>query len=195
MLKVIFGQLYRNMFTNPVDIYLIDGMKKGLREFKDSGLVKEYSIDSEDFITYVEQIYDIASERYNCVAKEDLDLTDEPLQMIIVQNDLAIQSLCKNAAALKKYKELTGRLKDMKVCVVYVDIENAPVPYSAPDILKELKEKKNFFYFDDLQNLKICDISTATLRKFKKKITLGDGYWLQGNEINKIKAVKAERQG
>lgn len=195
MLKVIFGQLYRNMFTNPVDIYLIDGMKKGLREFKDSGLVKEYSIDAEDFITYVEQIYDIASERYDCVAKEDLDLTDEPLQMIIVQNDLAIQSLCRNAAALKKYKELTGRLKDMKVCVVYVDIENAPVPYSAPDILKELKEKKNFFYFDDLQNLKICDISTATLRKFKKKITLGDGYWLQGNEINKIKAVKAERQG
>ena len=94
---------------------------------------------------------------------------------------------------MKKYKELTGRLKDMKICIIYVDIENTSIPYSAPDILKELKEKKNFFYFDDLQNLKICDVSSVTLRRFKKKITQGDGYWLYGNEISKIKVVKAER--
>lgn len=193
MLKIFFNQLYQNMFTNPTDVYLIDGMSKGLREFRDYGFVKEYSIDAEDFVTYVEEIYDEAVERYERVTKEELDLTEEPLMLVVVQNDMAIQTLCKNAAALKKYKELLSRLKAMKVCVIYVDVENASIPYSAPDILKDLKEKKNFFYFDDLQNLKVCDISSATVRKFKKKITQGDGYWLHGNDINKVKVVKAER--
>ncbi len=193
LLRIIFNQLYQNMFTNPCDVYLIDGMKKGLREFKEYGFVCDYSIDADDFVNYIEQIYAIAADRYDGVSKEEVNLDEEPLQLIIVQNDLAIQALCKNANVMKKYKELTGRLKDMKICIIYVDIENTSIPYSAPDILKELKEKKNFFYFDDLQNLKICDVSSVTLRRFKKKITQGDGYWLYGNEISKIKVVKAER--
>jgi S-DNA-T family DNA segregation ATPase FtsK/SpoIIIE len=56
--------------------------------------------------------------------------------------------------------------------------------------MKAIKEMKNLFFFDDLQNLKLIDISTVTLRRFKKKITAGDAYWLTGNEISKVKIVK-----
>ena len=67
-----------------------------------------------------------------------------------------------------------------------------PIPYNASPIMKSIKETKNFFYFDELQNLKLCDISTVTLRKFKKKLVKGDCYWLTGNEIFKSKIVKRE---
>lgn len=192
MLRIFFNQLYQNMFTNPADVYLVDGVEKGLREFKEYGFVKEYSIDAEDFITYVDLIYEEAVARYARAIEEDFNISEEPLMLIVVQNKLAIQVLCDKADSLKKYKELQGRLKSMKVCVIFADIEDIPISYSSPEILKDLKEKKNFFYLDDLQNIKVCDISSAVIRRFHKKITPGDGYWLHGNDMNKIKVVKSE---
>lgn len=194
LLYVIFEQLYKNMFSCPTDVYLLDGLTRGLHEFKEYGFVKEYSIDSDDLVNYIENIYEVATERYEAMTKEEIDLKEEALMLVVVENEMAIQSLCRNADALKKYKELTGRLKAMKVCFIYSNIENVSIPYSAPEILKDIKDKKNFFFLNDLQNLKICDVSTATLRSFKKKIGQGDGYWLSGNEISKIKIVKTERQ-
>ena len=182
------------MFSCPTDVYLLDGLTRGLHEFKEYGFVKEYSIDSDDLVNYIENIYEVATERYEAMTKEEIDLKEEALMLVVVENEMAIQSLCRNADALKKYKELTGRLKAMKVCFIYSNIENVSIPYSAPEILKDIKDKKNFFFLNDLQNLKICDVSTATLRSFKKKIGQGDGYWLSGNEISKIKIVKTERQ-
>ena len=72
-----------------------------------------------------------------------------------------------------------------------MDVANAPVGYNAPEILKAIKDNRNFFFFDDLQNLKVCDIPVATVRKFRKKIMSGDGYWLAGNEVLKVKTVKS----
>jgi S-DNA-T family DNA segregation ATPase FtsK/SpoIIIE len=60
--------------------------------------------------------------------------------------------------------------------------------------MKAIKDAKNLFFFDDLQNLKIVDVSTVTLRKFKKKISIGDAYWLSGNEISKIKTIKRKER-
>lgn len=192
LLRVLMDHLYRNVFTCPSEVYIVDGVDRRLREFEAYGNVQEYTIDSNDLIEYLEEIHKELTERYERVNDgESLDM--EPLKLIIVRNQDAIPTLCKNTAAMKLYKELSGKLKAMKVCFIFMDVENAPVSYSGPEILKSIKDGKNFFFFDDLQNLKICDISGATLRKFKKKIMLGDCYWLSGNEIEKLKIVKAEK--
>ena len=192
LLRVIMDHLYRNIFTCPSEVYIVDGVDRCLREFESYGNVKEYTIDSNDLIEYLEEIHEELTERYERV-NDGESLEMEPLKLIIVRNQDAILTLCKNTAAMKLYKELLGKLKSMKSCFVFMDVENAPVSYSGPEILKSIKDSKNFFFFDDLQNLKICDISGATLRKFKKKILLGDCYWMSGNEIEKLKIVKAEK--
>lgn len=192
LLRVIMNQLYENIFTCPSEVYIVDGVERRLREFEDYGNVREYTIDSSDLPECLEEIHEELLERYERV-NDGGNLENESLKLIIIQNSEAIPALCKNTAALKLYKEMTGKLKAMKICFIFMDVENAPVSYSGPEILKAIKESKNFFFFDDLQNLKICDISGATLRKFKKKITSGDCYWLSGNEIEKLKIVKAEK--
>ena len=191
LLRVIMDQLYMNLFTAPAEVYIVDDVARSLREFEAYGIVKEYTIDSTEIVEYVEQIHEELQERYERMSTGELELEKEPLKLVIIQNQDAITALCKNANGLKLYKEMTGRLKAMKVCFVFMDLDNMPISYSAPEIFKTIKDSKNFFFFDDLQNLKICDVSTVTLRKFKKKISTGDCYWLSGNEIVKLKTVKS----
>ncbi len=191
LLKIILDQLCRNLFACPSEVYIIDAVDRGLGIFKESGIVKEYTIDASDLVLYMEEIYEELSVRYREIAAGNMELTDEPLKLVVVRNMDAVENLCKNSAAMNQYRELAGRLKSMKICFIYMDVANAPVGYNAPEILKAIKDNRNFFFFDDLQNLKVCDIPVATVRKFRKKIMSGDGYWLAGNEVLKVKTVKS----
>ncbi len=42
-------------------------------------------------------------------------------------------------------------------------------------------------FFEDLPNCKVTEIPLTVARAFKKKIELGDGYYLKDNAIVKLK--------
>jgi S-DNA-T family DNA segregation ATPase FtsK/SpoIIIE len=190
LLSVICDHLYNNMFSCPADVYIVDSVDRKLSKFEQFGIVQEYSIDALDAASFIETVYEELTKRYQDFTMGELNLTEEPLKLIVIRNQDAIDAISKNSTVMKEYKELIGKLKDMKVCFIFMDIPNRPISYNAPEIMKAIKEMKNLFFFDDLQNLKLIDISTVTLRRFKKKITAGDAYWLTGNEISKVKIVK-----
>jgi S-DNA-T family DNA segregation ATPase FtsK/SpoIIIE len=194
MLHVICDYLYNNMFSCPAEIYIVDSVDRKLSQFEQLGIVEEYSIDASDAATIVENIYTELTKRYQEFTSGDLNILAEPLKLIVIRNQDAIDSISKNTTIMKEYKELIGKLKSMKVCFIFMDIPNASINYSAPEIMKAIKDTKNLFFFDDLQNLKIVDVSTVTLRKFRKKISMGDAYWLSGNDISKIKTIKRKER-
>ena len=41
----------------------------------------------------------------------------------------------------------------MKVCFVFANVENGPIPYNAPDSMKLVKECGHVFFCDDLAKL------------------------------------------
>ncbi len=139
LLRVIMEQLYDNIFTCPSEVYIVDSVDRNLREYESYGNVKEYTIDCGDLVEYVEQIHEEFTERYEMMTSGNLNLEKEPLKVVIVQNQDAITTLCKNADALKLYKDLLGKLKAMKICFIFMGIENAPISYSAPEIFKNIK--------------------------------------------------------
>ena len=194
LLHVICDYLYNNMFSCPAEVYIVDSVDRKLSNFEELGIVEEYSIDASDAVTIVENVYTALTKRYQEFTSGDIELAEEPLKLIVIRNQDAIDAICKNTTIMKEYKELTGKLKLMKVCFIFMDIPNTIISYNASEIMKNIKDAKNLFFFDDIQNLKIVDISTVTLRKFKKKISMGDAYWLKGNEISKVKIIKRKEK-
>lgn len=190
LLHVICDYLYNNMFSYPAEVYIVDSVDRRLSSFEQMGIVREYSIDASDAVSFVDDVYEEITKRYQDVTSGTTDLSEEPLKLIVIRNQDAIDAISKNNTALKEYKELIGKLKSMKICFIFMDIPNVSISYNAPEIMKAIKDTKNLFFFDDLQNMKIIDISTITMRKYKKKIATGDAYWLSGNEISKVKIVK-----
>ena len=56
----------------------------------------------------------------------------------------------------------------MNVGVIISAIENAPIPYSAPEVIKGIRDGRHLMYFGDISELKIYDMPLAVTRKFKK---------------------------
>ena len=83
---------------------------------------------------------------------------------------------------MKKYKSLG-------ICFVYSDIEDAPVAFGAPELLKRFKEnKKTFVTTSNLKEFKFCEVPSGYART-SKPLKGGDAYWLNGAAIQRIKLI------
>ena len=87
------------------------------------------------------------------VAGNEDVLNDAELLMLVIDNQDALLAICNNSDGLAAYKNIIGRYKNMKVCIA-VFIENASIPYSAPEIMKNIRDQRNIMYFDDISNIR-----------------------------------------
>lgn len=91
---------------------------------------------------------------------------------------------------MKYMKEWLGKYKNMKIFVFMPDIENNSISFNSPEMLKIVKDNRHYMVFDDVCNIKICDISVSASKKYSKPIETGDAYYIKDNELVKIKVVR-----
>lgn len=182
------------MYPGMSKVYVVDGIGKKLASLKSGDNVTAYSMIAEDAVQYIKEMEQQLKERYEAlVAGNENALNDVPLLMLMVDNQDALMAICNNPDALAAYKNIVGRYKNMKACIVAL-VENQNIPYSAPEILKNVRDQRNFMYFDDMSNMKIFDVPLAMARNFKKPIELGDGYYIKDNECVKLKTALSEHR-
>lgn len=181
--------LYINMFSAPSLVYILDDGQKRLKRFENCGIVNRYSLDADDIIDYIEEIHGILQERMEGELTEGY-----PLLVLLMENREAILALSKNAAAMKLYKEITGKFRNYGICIIYTNIEDAQVPFSGPEILKLLKEQRHLMYFDNLSAMKFIDVPNPVLRSYKKELSAMDAYYFQGGNVLKVKTVKCSEE-
>lgn len=184
------------MYPGMSKIYVVDSIGKKLTSLKEGDNITAYSMIAEDAVKYIKEIEMQLKDRYDAlVAGNEEVLDNAELLMMVIDNQDALLAICNNADGLAAYKNIIGRYKNMKVCIA-VFVENANIPYSAPEIMKNIRDQRNFMYFDDMSNMKIFDVPLAMSRSFKKPIELGDGYYIKDNECIKLKtAVSAHKGG
>ena len=86
---------------------------------------------------------------------------------------------------------IVGKYKMLNMFVLLGNVPNAQVVYGAPEIYKIVKEGRNIIFFDNLENMKLVDVSLTIVRHNKKKIETGDAFYICGNECLKIKTPLA----
>lgn len=177
------------MYPGMSKVYVVDSIGKKLASLKGADNVAAYTMITEDAVTYIKDIEAQLKERYDAlVAGNEAVLDSAELLMLVIDNQDAMLAICNNSEALNAYKNIIGRYKNMKACIITF-VENANIPYSAPEILKNLRDQRNFMYFDDISNMKIFDVPLSIARNFKKPIELGDGYYIKDNECVKLKTA------
>ena len=117
-------------------------------------------------------------------------MSDSPVIVLMLNSPDAIDAICANSSALAAYNNIVGKYKTMNICVILGGVENASIPYNAPEVLKKAKEERKLVLFDDYENLKVFDLPYSSTKKFKKALELGDCYFINGNECIKIKTPK-----
>lgn len=187
--------MLEQMYPGMSKAYIIDGLGKKLNSLKSAKNTSAYSIIPDDATVFIKEIEQQLKLRYDAlVSGNEEALTNAELLVLVLDNQDAMLAICNDREALAAYKNIVGRYKNMRVCILTF-VDNASIPYSAPEMLKNIRDQRQFLFFDDVSNMKVFDVPLAVSRKFKKQIELGDGYYFKDSECLKLKTPICRRGG
>ncbi len=180
--------MLEQMYPDMTEVHIIDGIDRSLGVLKDRPNVVTYSLTEDAAVDLISKAEIILKARYEALTNgEDSVLEQAKLILLVLNTVDAVNAITANPAALASYKNIIGKYKNMKVGIIIGGIENEAIPYNASEILKKLKEQKHFMHFDDLGTFKVAEVPMTAVRAFKKKVELGDAYYLKDNLIVKLK--------
>ena len=187
--------MLEQMYPGKSRVYVVDGISKKLNTLKSAKNTTAYSFIPDDATAYIKEIERQLKTRYEALVSGNEEvLSGAELLVLVLDNPDAMLAICNDREALAAYKNIVGRYKNMKACILTF-VDNAAIPYSAPEMMKNIRDQRHFLFFDDMANMKVFDAPLALVRKFKKPIDVGDGYYFKDNECLKLKTPICRRNG
>lgn len=173
-----------------VEVYVTDNVERKLSTLQSCDSVKSYSIVTDDVIENIKAVEQELERRYSALMNGNDDVFDtSSLIVLIINNVDALAVISDDMNAFDSYKNIVGRYKNLNVCVIVGDFPNTNISYSSPELMRMLRDSRHFLYFDDMDAMKILDFPLAVIRQYKKPITVSDCYYINDNDVSKIKAV------
>lgn len=192
VVKSILAVMESYIFDDNFNLYVIDNINRELKYLSDKVYVEKYTPDYNSLDEIITKLEAICQARYDALMQEEQITGSSPLQVVVINNRDAIDYICSNKPILESYNKITKQFKNMGVCFLFTDLEDASVPYGAPEIMKRLKEnKKALITTTKLKEVKFCDVPSGSIRSMKP-LEVTDAYLLNGSDIQRIKMTEGE---
>lgn len=190
--KYILGILAANREQSPVRVVIFDDIKRKFEEFKNNPIVDAYNLNTEKIVETIPKWHSILEERYNRLVEEGtIDESAELLLMIVQNNDVA-KKISDDFDLAEQFNDMVSRFKDMNVAFIFSNYNNSSLPYDAPEPLQRVKREQHVLFFEDLDNLKPFEVPYEEIKANRKRLEVGDAYYIKDNMVTKLKVVKAE---
>ena len=179
----------------PVECYIIDSVDKKLSDFSQFPIVRAYTADISEYKMMLGYFIHVMEERYQwMIDGMEEKMESAPLLLWMVQNNDVIAELSGDREMMKLYHLLCTKYRALKICIIYTDLENAAINYSAPEVLKQLRDGKNFLIFTNIGEQKLCDVAYSVSKEYAKPLEAGEAYHFSGSTVCKIKTVLMESE-
>lgn len=192
-IKLLLNGIRLNIFNSITKAYIIDDSDMKLEQCGDYGFVEKYSVDAEDTAEILEEILEELRARQQMVAElkknPDTLLEKEPLILLVINNRGVYDKLNQSRDLMQQFDEISKTYSRLKVLIVYSAIANTSA-VAGP--LRQIKEEKRVFMFDDAANFHFVSITTAQMKENAKPIKRGDAFMVFGNAIARIKTILDE---
>ena len=173
------------------EVYLFDGISRELSELKEHPFTEKYSVLPDEAVSAFLHIEEKLESRYQMIAQgNEAALEKEKLIIVVLNSPDTVESVCASAKALAAYKNFIGKYKNLKICVLLGNIDNKLINYSAPEIYRTVRDRKQLFYFGNIGTMKIFDVPLQYLRAFKKPVSESECFYFDEEQVYKLKAVK-----
>ena len=91
------------------------------------------------------------------------------------------------------FVELLEGILDVKICVIFSDIENLNVGFNTPEVYKVIKNNKKVFVFEDVSEIKFVDVSVKQQKENAKPLQKGDAYMCFQNNMQRIRTIYVDQ--
>jgi DNA segregation ATPase FtsK/SpoIIIE, S-DNA-T family len=167
-LKYILHSMQRT--HSDIELFIFNNYKKKLDSFRTDSTV--YDVTGEQCKDTLINLDVYLQNKYqSLIAGDELD---QAWKVLLINNEDAFQSISGDKVALSAFMNIVGKYKMLNMFVLLGNVPNAQVVYGAPEIYKIVKEGRNIIFFDNLENMKLVDVSLTIVRHNKKKIETGD---------------------
>jgi len=174
----------------PAEVHIIDDVNRQFASLKDTSIVKNYTLDASSVLTVLPEWHKRLEARYQKMLESPEKTGADPLLVLVIQNNDVAKCISKDFNVMNLYNEITTRYKSMGICIIYANYENVSLSYDAPEPLRQIKQDRHIFFYDDLDALKPFDPPYEAIRENRKKLNSGDAYYIRGNDVTKLKMVE-----
>ncbi len=171
------------------EIVIFDDVSRKYAFLKDR--TDGYFIGTDGVAEVIRRWHKELERRYDAMLLDENTEQNKLLLMIVQNNDVAA-AIQKDMEMSDMYGEITGRFRDFGVGIIFANYPNSAISYDAPDAVRAIKQSRHLLYLDDLANLKSFDVPYEALRENKKPLSTGDGYYINDNDVTKLKLVLAD---
>ena len=173
------------------DLYILDDMTRRWADYEFHPDTAVYDNTTGSIRTIFDEVDQRVQSRYEDFAqRQEAALEDENWIVVVIESSDAIAEISADKKLIGIIKGLLGKYRMMKVMLLMTNVENAAIPFGAPELMKIVKDNKRYLIFDDISNIKLCDLSVSITKKYAKPIDIYDAFYVNENELTKIKTVK-----
>ena len=169
------------------DLYILDDRAHILGAYKDLPSVRLYSSSAEDLREMMEDMEAALEEPYASDTAED-----EVPAVLLINDRNAAAYISEDRELLECYKRLVSRCRSTGGCVIFADVDNVSINYNSPEVLKMLKENRQFLVFANAGDIKLADLASSYVRRNAKPLEKNDAFWISGTQVCRMKAVQPD---
>ena len=171
------------------DLYILDDRARTLGKYKEMPSVCLYSTSPEDLREMMEDMDASLEEAYTPGAAEAVPA------VLLINDRNAAAYISEDRDLLECYKRLVNRCRSTGGCVIFTAVDNVPINFNSPEVLKMFKENRQFLVFANADDIKLADLAPSYVRRNAKPLEKNDAFWVSGTQVCRIKAVQPDPAG
>ncbi len=177
--------------------FIADGIYRKQGWLAGSEAVSMYSMDPKEAETMILQAEAILKERYERLlhldrpaktCEEQVGKSFGPANLLILLIDSfeALETISRSTEAMAAWRNITGRYKSLQICPV-ISVENTPISFQSPEILRDLRDVKNCLFFGDLKTFRLFEIPYTISRQAASGTKPAEAWHISGADCIAIK--------
>ena len=178
--------------THSSKVAIFDDVTRKYSAFRTLDIVDTYTLNIEQIGTVIETWHAELANRYTNLMETGSMGESSDLLLLIIQNNDAAKKIGDDIDLTEKFTEIMTRYRDMNVAVIFANYPNSPISYDAPEPIRMIKQEQHLLFFEDLDNLKPFDVPYEDIKANRKKVGIGDAYYIKDNTVTKLKIVKTQ---
>ena len=190
VLKNIMDVMEYWLLEDPVQLYILDSFSRPFKKWADHPYTEKYTVDCDSLLEAFTGCKSELERRQEWLKNEEMERLEEaPLLLFVINNEMAVDVISNSKEMTNMYQDILKLGRTLKVLFIFSAIDDIAAGYTAPAFLKKLRDNRKAYIVSKLPEVKLYDIPISTVRNFKA-YQPGDVYYLNGNDITRLKMVE-----
>ncbi|WP_051538237.1 type VII secretion protein EssC [Butyrivibrio proteoclasticus] len=185
----VLGKIMANQDKSKTHLYILDNNNHLLKKYDDTEETKGYVDNVNDTGDIFETVYDIANDRYDEYKEDPSKKQTDPLIMVVVGSKQYLEVIRKDEEILNWFNGIVEKARDSKICLMFTDIDNAPLTSLSNPILKTIRDQGAHVFFENVKDITLINIPRDIVTQIKVAPAMGDTIYIGNGSLRRVKVL------